>query len=137
MISSTASLTPSGFNFWVNEITSCGADPQCIEVKRVNVSAAFFLSIEFQRTGALVYLMHKAAVGSNFPGAAPVPVLYSQFEHDRQTIQQGLIFGQPNFELLLEVNMQAFFADFVSRPQFEVAFPHYADTGGVCGRTYR
>ncbi len=113
----------SGFNFWVNEITSCGADPQCIEVKRVNVSAAFFLSIEFQSTGALVYLTHKAAVGTNSPGAAPIPVLYSQFEHDAQTIQQGLIFGQPNFDQVLEVNTLAFLADFVSRPEFEVAFP--------------
>jgi Domain of unknown function (DUF4394)/Calx-beta domain/Domain of unknown function (DUF4214) len=114
----------SGFNFWVNEITSCGSDVQCIEIRRVNVSAAFFLSIEFQRTGALVYLTHKAAVGSNFPGAAPVPVLYSQFEHDRQTIQKDLIFGQPNFELLLEINKQAFLADFVSRTPFELAFPN-------------
>lgn len=113
----------SGFNFWVNEITSCGTDVACIEIRRINVSAAFFLSIEFQRTGALVYLTHKAAVGSNSPGPAPVPVLYNQFEHDRQTIQQGLIFGQPNFEFLLEVNKQAFLADFVSRPQFELAFP--------------
>ncbi|MCM3873201.1 MAG: DUF4394 domain-containing protein, partial [Pyrinomonadaceae bacterium] len=113
----------SGFNFWVNEITLCGTDPLCIEVKRVNVSAAFFLSIEFQKTGALVYLTHKAAVGTNSPGAAPIPVLYSQFEHDAQTIQQGLIFGQPNFDQVLEVNTLAFLADFVSRPQFEVAFP--------------
>src|SRR5256714_6539624 len=42
----------SGLNFWVNQIESCGADPQCREVKRINVSAAFFLSIEFQETGS-------------------------------------------------------------------------------------
>ncbi len=42
---------PSGFAFWINEITSCGANAQCIEIKRINVSAAFFLSIEFQDTG--------------------------------------------------------------------------------------
>src|ERR1051326_1799424 len=41
----------NGFNFWQNEITSCAANAQCVEVKRVNVSAAFFLSIEFQETG--------------------------------------------------------------------------------------
>src|SRR4029453_5289926 len=43
----------AGFDFWTNEITSCGSDAQCIDVKRVNVSAAFFLSIEFERTGSL------------------------------------------------------------------------------------
>ena len=113
----------SGFNFWTNEITSCGTNAPCIQLKRINVSAAFFLSIEFQKTGSLVYLTHKATVGSNFPGAAPVPVLYSQFVHDAQALQQGLIFGQLDFEFKLEGNKQAFFSDFVSRPQFEVFFP--------------
>src|SRR5206468_8275249 len=45
----------SGFNFWTNDITVCAADPACTEVKRINVSAAFFVSIEFQQTGYLVY----------------------------------------------------------------------------------
>src|SRR5262249_13957595 len=35
----------AGLAFWINEITSCGSDAQCIAVKRVNVSAAFYLSI--------------------------------------------------------------------------------------------
>jgi hypothetical protein len=39
----------SGWDFWTNSITSCGADAHCIEVKRINASAAFFLSIEFQQ----------------------------------------------------------------------------------------
>ncbi|HYY96712.1 MAG TPA: Calx-beta domain-containing protein, partial [Pyrinomonadaceae bacterium] len=51
----------SGLQFWTNEIEKCGADSQCREVKRVNVSAAFFLSIEFQQTGYLVYRFHQAA----------------------------------------------------------------------------
>jgi len=113
----------SGLDFWTNEITSCGSNVQCIEVKRINVSAAFFLSIEFQKTGALVYLTHKAAVGSNFPGPAPVPVLYQQFKHDTDALQQGLVFGQPNFDLTLGVNKFNFFTDFVVRPEFQVAFP--------------
>src|SRR5438270_11049177 len=54
----------SGFAFWQNEITSCGADADCAAAKRVNVSAAFFLSIEFQNTGYFVYRMHKAAFGN-------------------------------------------------------------------------
>jgi len=113
----------SGFNFWTSQITSCGSDVQCNEVKRINVSASFFLSIEFQTTGSLVYLTHKAAVGSNNPGPAPVPVLYQQFEHDTETLQQGLVFGQADFDLKLATNRESFFKDFVARPQFEVAFP--------------
>src|SRR4029079_8643379 len=38
---------PPGFGFWTNEIDLCGANQQCRDVKRINVSAAFFLSIEF------------------------------------------------------------------------------------------
>ena len=54
---------PSGLNFWTTEITSCGAVAACIEVKRINVSAAFYISIEFQATGYLVERIYKAAYG--------------------------------------------------------------------------
>lgn len=37
----------------VVSFTWCGTDTQCIELRRINVSAAFFLSIEFQETGYL------------------------------------------------------------------------------------
>src|SRR6185369_16436351 len=57
----------AGLNFWTGEIEQCGGDAQCREVKRVNVSAAFFLSIEFQETGFLAYRAYKAAFG-NLPG---------------------------------------------------------------------
>src|SRR6266516_2396515 len=35
----------SGFQFWLGGITSCGGNQACIDVKRVDTSAAFFLSI--------------------------------------------------------------------------------------------
>ncbi|HYX27587.1 MAG TPA: FG-GAP-like repeat-containing protein, partial [Pyrinomonadaceae bacterium] len=44
----------NGFGFWTNEIVSCGADAVCQQTKRINVSAAFYLSIEFQQTAYLV-----------------------------------------------------------------------------------
>ena len=53
----------AGLAFWKNEIESCGANAQCREVKKINVSAAFFLSIEFQETGYLVYRTYKSAYG--------------------------------------------------------------------------
>src|SRR5215510_12771237 len=53
----------AGFNFWNSQITSCGNDAACIDIKRVNVSGAFFLSIEFQQTGYLVERIYKAAYG--------------------------------------------------------------------------
>jgi len=39
----------SGLSFWANQMTNCGAAD--LTVCRINVSGAFFLSIEFQQTG--------------------------------------------------------------------------------------
>jgi len=61
----------SGLAFWKNEIDSCGTNTACSDVRKINVSAAFFLSIEFQQTGYLLYRFYKASYG-NLPGA-PVP----------------------------------------------------------------
>ena len=110
-----------GLAFWTNEITSCGADPQCIEAKRINVSAAFFLSIEFQQTGYLVYRFYKGAYG-NLPGA-PVPLRFSEFLPDTQKIGQGVIVNQAGWETVLENNKQAFAAEFVQRSRFTSAYP--------------
>jgi len=112
---------PSGFGFWTNEIDVCGANPQCIEVKRINVSAAFFLSIEFQETCFLVYRMYKAAYG-NLPGA-PVPLRLNEFLPDTQQIGKDLIVGQPGWQQQLENNKVAFALDFVSRSRFKTTYP--------------
>jgi hypothetical protein len=111
----------SGLQFWTNEIEQCGADVQCREVKRINVSAAFFLSIEFQRTGVLAYLANQAAFGPSANGS-PAPVLYGQFIRDVQQLQQNLVFGQPGFDAQLEANKQGYFASLVARPEFGAAF---------------
>jgi hypothetical protein len=112
---------PSGLAFWTNEIEGCGADAQCVEVKRVNVSAAFFLSIEFQETGYLVYRTYKAAFG-NIPNA-PVPLTLGEFLPDRQEISSGVIIGQPDADALLERNKAAYFNGFVQRARFTSAYP--------------
>jgi Domain of unknown function (DUF4214) len=111
----------AGLAFWAGQITSCGADAQCVEIKRINVSAAFFLSIEFQETGYLVYRMYKAAYG-NQP-AAPVPLSRSEFLPDTRQIGQGVVVGRPGWEGLLATNKQNFANDFVLRTRFTTAFP--------------
>jgi uncharacterized protein (TIGR03118 family) len=112
-----------GLAFWVNEIESCGANAGCREVKRINVSAAFFLSIEFQRTGLLAYAAHRAAFGANASGGSPAPVLYGNFMRDVQALQKGLVFGQPDFDATLEANKVAYFNEFVTRPEFAAKYP--------------
>jgi len=110
----------AGLNFWSNEITSCGADAQCIEVKRINVSAAFYLSIEFQETGYLVYRFYKAAFG-NLPGA-PVPVAFSDFLRETQQIGKGVQVGIGDWQGQLEANKQAYALEFVQRTDFLTAY---------------
>ena len=110
---------PPGFDFWRNELFNCGVNPACVEVRRINVSAAFFLSIEFQRTGMLAYLTHKAAFGPAAAGPdVAVPVLYRDFLRDTQALQSGYVFGAPGAEARLDANKQAFFDEFVTRPEF-------------------
>ena len=121
----------SGWDFWSNEITSCGTNQQCIDLKRVNVSAAYFLSIEFQQTGYLVERLYRAAYGSasgasTFGGAHQfaVPVVrFNEFLPNTQQIGRGVVVGQTGWEQVLENNKQAFAAEFVQRSRFTAAFP--------------
>jgi hypothetical protein len=115
----------AGLAFWTNEITQCGADATCVELKRINVSAAFFLSIEFQETGYLVYRTYKSAFGNlASPPGAPVPVRFTEFVRDTQQIGQGVQVGIGDWQAQLETNKQAFALAFVARSDFLVAFPN-------------
>ena len=107
---------PPGFTFWTNNITSCGSNQSCSDVRRIDTSAAFFLSIEFQDTGYLVYRIYKAAYG-NISGE-PVPIRLSEFLPDTQEIGLGVIVNQANWQQTLEDNKQAFALEFVQRPRF-------------------
>jgi len=112
----------SGLNFWTQEITSCGSDNPCIEVKRINVSAAFFLSTEFQETGYYAYRIYKVALG-NISGA-PVPVTFLNFLRDQQQIGKGIQVGVGNWQAQLEANKQAYVLAFVQRSDFMTAYPN-------------
>jgi len=122
---------PSGWDFWTNQLTACGADQACMEGRRINVSASFFLSLEFQDTGYLVERLYKAAYGdatsnSTFPAAhqLTVPaVRLNEFLADTQEIGQGVIVGQGNWQQQIESNKQAFTSAFVGRTRFLNAFP--------------
>ena len=111
----------SGFAFWQGDINDCTPKPGCTEVHRINVSAAFFLSIEFQRTGYLVYKTYKAAFG-NLQGK-PVPVRRENFMPEARSIANNIVVGATNWEKTLDDNINAYFAAFVQRPDFQAAFP--------------
>ncbi|HEX8291712.1 MAG TPA: Calx-beta domain-containing protein [Pyrinomonadaceae bacterium] len=111
-----------GFNFWRNEIEGCGADAQCREVKRINVSAAFFLSIEFQDTGFFAYRAYKAAFPNTSQRQRGFP-LYRELFHDAQRIGQGVVVGRDNWEQQLAANKAAYALEFVTRPEFLIRYP--------------
>jgi hypothetical protein len=90
-----------GFNYWSDQILGCGSDASCVNGRRRDVAAAFFIEAEFQRTGSYVYGLYKGALGRQ-------PV-FQEFAADRQSVVDG-----PN----LEQTKQAFAESFVGRSEF-------------------
>lgn len=103
-----------GLAFWVNNIESCGSDAICRELKRIDTSAAFFLSIEFQRTGFYVFRIWVATERS--PS-------FIEFMRDTQSIGKDLIVGAQGWEQQLDANSQRFTEEFISRRNFRRLFP--------------
>jgi hypothetical protein len=128
-----------GEAFWTNNIESCGADAGCRDAKRIDTSAAFFLSIEFQQTGFVVDRAYQAAFNRT--------VHINEFLPDTQRIGRGVVVGQPGFEDVLEANRQAYFEAFAARPEFATVYGPLgneqfvdalnANTGGALSQSER
>jgi Tol biopolymer transport system component len=106
---------PVGLAFWINNIDSCGSNAACREVKRIDTSAAFFLSIEYQNTGFYVLRLWLASI-QRLP-------IYPEFIRDTQEISRDLIVGAPGWEEKMDQNTQRFTEQFVSRPSFRRRLP--------------
>jgi hypothetical protein len=104
----------SGFNFWSDQILSCGADADCRERRTINVSAAYFLSIEFGETGGLVDGIYRASYDR-----AP---RFAEFMPDTAIVAHDVRVGDPNWAGQLEANKQAFVNAWVERPAFLAAY---------------
>jgi hypothetical protein len=119
----------SGLDFWTGQMTNCGNSD--LTVCRINVSGAFFLSIEFQQTGYLVERMYKTGYGdatgtSQIGGSHQifVPVVRAnEFLADTQRVGRGVVVGQTGWETVLENNKQAYALEFVQTSRFITAFP--------------
>jgi Calx-beta domain len=120
-----------GLAFWIGNIDNCSPKPACTEVQRINTSASFFLSIEFQNSGYLVERIYKAAFGKvngtstlNGSHTLEVPVIrFNEFLSDTQRIGQGVVVGVGDWQQQIENNKQAFTEEFVQRSRFLTAFP--------------
>lgn len=122
----------NGLAFWKNNIDHCSAPggaagfasiAQCLEVMRIQTSAAFFFSIEFQNSGGLVRSFYVAALDRQ-PAPNNMP-LFLEFERDEQAVQRGVIVDPNNnaWQTILAANRDAFMKDFVLRSEFVGLYP--------------
>jgi hypothetical protein len=95
-----------GLEYWSAQISQCGSDASCIRNKRIDVSAAFFASAEFQQTGSYIYGLYAGTLGRT-PG-------YGEFMPDRAQVVGGS--G-------LDPAKTAFAEAFVQRAEFTNRYP--------------
>jgi hypothetical protein len=95
-----------GLEFWTSQLNKCGRDAACLEHTRIDVSAAFFMSEEFEDTGFFVYRIHKASFGLQ-PG-------YQSFIIERAGFTAG-----PR----LDASKQAFAEQWIKRDDFNQKYP--------------
>ena len=100
----------AGDEYWTNQFAGCGTDVQCFKAKRIDVSAAFFLSIEFQEAGYFVQRLYKSSYGR-------VPSIV-EFMPDNAVIGQGVIVGTADWEARLAANKDQFLQSWVQRADF-------------------
>ena len=123
-----------GQAFWTQEIEKCMGDAQCREVKRINVSAAFFLSIECQETGFYAVRLQRVAFGrrSNDPATR---MTFAELTDDQREIGQGVVVGQPGYEQTLDNNKNAYAAQVAGSAAFNARFPQ-TDATSYVGALY-
>jgi hypothetical protein len=104
----------AGRAYWTAKVEACGADQNCRAAMRVDTSAAFFLSIEFQQTGYLVERLYRASFGRT--------VLLSEFLGDTQSVEKGLVVGATGWQDTLAANKKAFLQGWVQRSDFQARY---------------
>jgi hypothetical protein len=90
-----------GFEYWSGQLAACNGDSACLNLRRINVSAAFFAEREFQETGSFIFRLYKSALGRQ--------IGFAEFSADRQQVVVG-----PN----LDQSKTAFANAFVQRAEF-------------------
>jgi len=113
----------SGFNFWTDQILSCGGDAACRERRTINVSAAYFLSIESMGTGGFVDGLYRASYGR-----AP---RFAEYMPDTALVARDVVVGRAGWPDTLAANKQAFINAWVQRPDFIAAYGGLTNEGYV------
>lgn len=104
-----------GLDFWTREITSCGADARCIDIKRAIVSGSFFLSSEFQSTGYFVYRIYQGGLGRR--------PRYVEFLPEVRAVAAGIVVNNALSPTKIDANKLDFARSFVARDEFRRKYP--------------
>jgi hypothetical protein len=86
---------------------------------RIDVSAAYYRSIEFQQTGYVVYRLYRGSLGRT--------VLYNEFLADMQEVGKGLIVGEEGWRERLTANKRAFYQAWSQRQDFRSRYDRLTD----------
>jgi len=96
----------AGLDFWSSQLRACVNNDECVRQRRLDVSAAFFISQEFGESGLYLYDLYEGGLGRR-PD-------FAEYAADRR-----LVVGGPR----LEANKAAFAASFVERAEFTGLYP--------------
>ena len=105
-----------GFKAWLGVLERCGGDQTCVSKQRVEVSAAFYRSEEFQLKGFFVYRFYAASLGR-------LPK-YSEFMPDMQRVT-----AQTNDEVLAKRDQ--FTDQWVDRAEFKTKYGSLSNSAFV------
>ena len=101
-----------GFSSWLNVLNKCSGDANCLRDQRIEVSASFFRSTEFQLKGYFVYRFYKASLGR-------LPK-YTEIIPDMRSVT-----GQTGDEVTAKKD--AFTNAWVTRPEFKAIYDPITD----------
>ena len=119
-----------GWDHWTGEITECSdpakrfpgeSEPQCVERKRANTSAAFFLSPEFQNTGYFVLRVYRGSLG-RMPHFGGAQTFRDEFTRDAAAVGANIVQNDALVPAVINANKQAFVNEFVTRLEFRTIY---------------
>jgi YVTN family beta-propeller protein len=90
-----------GLDYWSAALSQCNGDAACLSAHRIEVSAAFFASVEFQQSGSYMYRLYRAGLGRQLS--------YAEFKRDHTQVLGGAD---------LDASQAAFADSFVQRAEF-------------------
>jgi glucose/arabinose dehydrogenase len=94
-----------GFNYWSDQILACAADNVCVNARRRDIGAAFFIEQEFQLTGSFIYDV--------YAGALVRKPAFTEYSTDHQQVVGGAT---------LDAAKTAFAQNFVGRSEFTMKY---------------